>query len=67
MNRLSTDPRFAKLTVFSLDYDSGKEQLRQLKIRDRSTLVAYKGKTETARVVGDTDPNALQKLFEAAL
>ena len=67
MHRLSTDPRFAKVAVFTLDYDSGKEQLRQLKIRDRSTLVAYKGKSETARVVGETDPDALRKLFEAAL
>jgi thioredoxin 1 len=53
--------------VFTLDYDSGKDQLRQLKIRDRSTLVAYKGTNEAARVVGETDPEALRKLFEAAL
>jgi hypothetical protein len=49
--------------VFVLDFDSGKEALRQLGIRQQSTLVAFKGKTEKRRSVADTEPAALRKVI----
>lgn len=67
MDRLSKDPRFAKVVVFTIDFDSGKEYLRQLKVNQQGTLIAFKGKTEKARSVGETDPDALRKVFESAL
>jgi hypothetical protein len=67
VDRLSRDPRFAKVTVFTIDFDSGKEYLRQLNITLQGTLIAFKGKTERARSFGKTDPDALRKVFEAAL
>ena len=67
VDRLSKDPRFAKVTVFTIDFDSGKEYLRQLKVNQQGTLIAFKGKTEKARSLGETDPDALRKVFEAAL
>jgi hypothetical protein len=67
VDRLSKDPRFAKVVVFTIDFDSGKEYLRQLKVNQQGTLIAFKGKTEKARSVGETDPDALRKVFESAL
>ena len=67
VDRLSKDPRFAKVTVFKIDFDSGKEYLRQLKVNQQGTLIAFKGTTEKARSVGETDPDALRKVFESAL
>lgn len=67
MDRLSKDPRFAKVALFKIDFDSGKEYLRHLKVNQQATLIAFKGKSERARSVGETDPDALRKVFESAL
>ena len=66
VDRLSKDPKFAKVTVFRVDFDSSKDLLRQWKVSQQSTLIAFKGKTETKRSVAETEPGALQKVFEAA-
>lgn len=67
VDRLSKDPQFANVTVFTIDFDSGKEHLRRLKVNQQGTLIAFTGKTEKRRSVGETDPDALRKVFEAAL
>lgn len=67
MDRLSTDPRFAKVKIFRVDYDKQKDAMRQLKVTERATLIAYKGTKETKRSTGEVDPKGLEKIFEAAL
>lgn len=67
MNRLSAEPAFAGVTVFQVDFDSSKDLLREWKVTQQSTLLAFKGKTETMRSSSETDPEALRKLFRAAL
>ena len=67
MDRLSNDPKFANVKVFRLDYDKQKDAMKRLKVADRATLIAFKGKTEKVRSTGETDAKALQKVFEAAL
>lgn len=67
MDRLSNDPRFAKVIRFVIDFNSERAYLRQLEVVQQGTLIAFKGKTEKARFVGETDPDALRKVFEAAL
>ena len=66
MDRLSSDAQFKDVKVFVVDYDSSKELLKQLKIPQRATLLAFKGKTETARLVYDADADKIRKVFEAA-
>jgi hypothetical protein len=66
VNRLSTDPQFAAVKVFRVDFDSSKALLREWKVQDRSTLIAWKGRTERLRSFGETDEAALRKVFEAA-
>lgn len=67
MDRLSRDPRFTKVVVFEVDFDSSKELLRRWKVSQQSTLLAFKGKTEVLRSTGVTDPEGIQKIFEASL
>ena len=67
MDRLSQDPKFAKVALFRIDFDSGKDQARQLKVDKQSTFVAFKGTKETARSTGETEPKALEKIFESTL
>jgi thioredoxin 1 len=67
VHRLTNDPAFAGVTVFKVDFDSSKGVLREWKVSQQSTLIAFKGTKETLRSTGETDPGALRKLFQAAL
>ena len=67
MDRLSNDPKFKNVTVFRLDHDTQKDAMRRLRVSERATLIAFKGKRETARSTAEVSPEALRKLFEAAL
>jgi thiol-disulfide isomerase/thioredoxin len=63
LERLTKDAEFADVLVFVVDYDKDKATLRELNVADRSTLVAYRGKTERKRSSFDTDPEAIRALF----
>lgn len=65
--KLSADPRFKDLQIFDIDFDSQKELLRKLDVRTQSTLIAYKGATETGRSVGETQPEWIEGLVEKTL
>lgn len=67
VDRLSREQRFAKIQVFVVDFDSSKDLLRQWKVNQQGTLIAFKGKAEKLRSTGDVDPAAVRKVFEAAL
>jgi hypothetical protein len=67
VDRLSTDPRYTKVTVFAVDFDSNKDLLPQWKVSQQGTLIAFKGKTEKMRSTGDVEPEAIRKVFEASL
>lgn len=65
--KLSADPRFKDLQIFDIDFDSQKALLRTLDVRTQSTLIAYKGATETGRSVGETQPEWIEGLVEKTL
>jgi hypothetical protein len=67
VDRLSREQRFANVKVFVVDFDSSKDLLRQWKVNQQATLIAFKGKIEKLRSTGEVDPGALRKIFEAAL
>ena len=67
MHRLTNDQAFSSVTVFKVDFDSSKELLREWKVTQQSTLIAFKGTKETRRSTGETDADALRKVFQAAL
>jgi thioredoxin 1 len=58
---------YKDLVIFQVDFDSQKNAVRSLGARTQSTLIAYAGKTETARSVGDTRPDSIEALFQSAV
>ncbi len=67
VDRLSTDEKYRKIAVFRADFDKDKDLLKQMKVTKQGTLIAFKGKNEKTRTVGDTDEAAIRKVFDAAL
>jgi thioredoxin len=65
--RLTDDPKFKELTIFDVDFDTQKDALRHLNVRTQSTLIAFKGKSEVTRLVGDTQPAVIEALMKKAL
>jgi hypothetical protein len=66
IKELSADAAFAAVQVFTVDY-ADKATLRELKVTERSTLIAFKGKTERSRSSFETDPKAIRAIFESAV
>lgn len=64
---LAAQPEYTTLTIFDVDFDTQKDALRHLNVQQRSTLVIYKGKAETARAVGITQREAIAALMKNAL
>ncbi|WP_417310604.1 thioredoxin family protein [Devosia sp.] len=67
VEQLLSDPATDDLIVFEVDFDSQKDVLRRFNIRSQSTLVAWRGTTETGRTVGDTRPDGIAALFTGTL
>ena len=67
IDAISTDPAFAKLVIFKIDYDKQRAEKHALGVRQQSTLIAFAGKAETGRRTGVTDPDDIRKLAESAL
>jgi len=67
LDKLAADPQFKDVAMFELDFDTGGEALRALNVRSQSTLIAYKGETETGRSAGDTDADSIAALLKTAL
>ena len=67
LTKLGTDPRFKDLVHFEIDFDSHKPLLRRFDARQQSTLVAFKGRQEVGRSVGETQPEWIESLLEKTL
>ena len=67
LTQLTRDPDFKDLVVFKIDFDTQKDQVRALNATSQSTLIAFKGGTETARSVGDTNPTSIATLVKSTL
>lgn len=57
------DARNKGLITFRIDFDTQKDVQRPLGVTSQSTLIAFKGRTETGRVLGVTDPAAIARLI----
>ncbi|KQQ24408.1 thioredoxin [Methylobacterium sp. Leaf122] len=64
---LSAEPRFKTLAVFTIDFDAQRDLVRRFGAQMQSTLIVYKGGTEVARSVGETQPEWIEQLLEKAL
>ena len=53
-------------TLLVVDYDKEKELKKQLGVRTQSTVIAYHGLVEKARLAGDTDADKLRAALLSA-
>src|SRR5215470_18914638 len=65
LDRLTAKPEFKNLIVFTVDFDAQKDVVRGFHAQAQSTLIAFKGTTETARSVGDTDEPSIERLLRS--
>lgn len=64
---LAAASQHTNLTVFEVDFDSQKDVLKRFDVRQQSTLIAFRGRGEVARSVGETRPDRISALFDATL
>ena len=67
VNSLMAKPEMKGVMLMTVDFDSQKDVLQKLKVSQQSTLIAFKGKTETARSTGDTTQAGIEKLFRSTI
>jgi thiol-disulfide isomerase/thioredoxin len=67
LGTLQQDAKYDAVTVFKIDYDNQPDALKSLDVRKQSTLIAFKGKAETGRTVGDTKQSSITALIDSAL
>lgn len=63
IDALLAQPAYRDVTLLTIDFDSAKPTLRRFKVASQSTLIAFKGRGEVARSVGDTSREGLEALF----
>jgi thiol-disulfide isomerase/thioredoxin len=54
------------LVVYEVDFDTGKEALKQLRVQSQSTLIVFRGASEVGRSTGDTDARSIGALVAKA-
>ena len=67
LSELMADPKFNNLVYFVVDFDSQKDAVKYFDVRMQSTLIAFKGATETGRSVGDTERATIAALLDKTL
>lgn len=67
LSDLMAEPKFKNLVYFVVDFDSQKDAVNFFGARMQSTLIAFKGATETGRSVGDTERSSLAALLNKTL
>lgn len=64
---LLAKPEFKNFAFLEIDFDTQKDALRALNVRQQSTLIVFKGKKETARSTGETGTGAIEILLGSAI
>jgi thioredoxin 1 len=58
-----TDPAYANLVVFQLDYDRQRKELPSFSVKKQGTLIAYRGNTQVGRLDFVTDKSSIRSLI----
>jgi thioredoxin 1 len=67
LSDLTAEPKFKDLIYFVVDFDTQKDAVRFFGAQMQSTLIAFKGTTETGRSVGDTERSSIATLLNKTL
>jgi thioredoxin 1 len=66
LDKLKDKPDYAAVTVFLVDFDNDAAALKAFGVNQQSTLIAFKGVTETGRSAGATKADAIEALLISA-
>lgn len=67
LTKLRMEARFKNLETFTIDFDSEKALMRKFGAKLQSTLICFRGATETGRSIGETQPEWLEAQLEKTL
>jgi thiol-disulfide isomerase/thioredoxin len=67
LSSIEAEPAFKDLVVLDIDFDSQKDLVRNFGARMQSTLIVFKGATETGRSTGETNADNIKALLNKAL
>jgi thiol-disulfide isomerase/thioredoxin len=67
LEALIQEPDFDGIVGFVVNYDTQRDFLIQHQVRYQTTLIVFKGETETGRSLGEQDPGRIRALFETGL
>jgi thioredoxin 1 len=67
LNELTNEPKYEKLQVFKIDFDTQKELLKKLNVQTQSTLIVYREGVEVGRSVGDTNRDSIATLLSKTI
>ena len=63
---LMKQPAYRDYTLFTIDFDSQKDLLKKYHVAMQSTIIAFQGKSEVGRSVGDTKEASIDALMKKA-
>lgn len=64
LGKLEENPAFRDLIIFTIDFDRDKEIVQRLKVAVPATLILFDGKTEIARLTGQSNPKVIEAFLE---
>ena len=67
ISKLITTPEYRQVTVLTIDYDTQKALWTSFGAQKQSTLIAFHGRRETARLAYDANPQKVTSLVAATL
>lgn len=67
LSQLLAQPAYKDYQVLTVDFDKQKDALKLLGVRDRSTLIVYKGKEERGRTTWETNRENIAALLNKAI
>lgn len=66
IDKLTADPAFRDFVVYRVDFDAQTKVVRAFGAHSQSTLIVFRGGVEKGRSTGDTNPDSIRKLLQAA-
>ena len=64
---LSKSDKFKDMVIFNIDFDTQKDLVRRFNVMRQSSLIVFKGATETGRSVGATQAGPITELLTTGL
>jgi thioredoxin 1 len=64
LSELTAQSKFKDLTMFRIEWDTQKDAVKRFGVTYQSTLIVFKGATETGRIVGDSRRESIAALLD---